>query len=117
MFVKVCGITNLEDGLAAAEAGARALGFIFYPPSPRAVTVDEVESFTSALPKSLWKVGVFVNEKPEIIRQIADRLQLDIAQLDLRTPQFLNPKTGEQEFKPATGSKIKVQFTTKRTAS
>ncbi len=81
MFVKVCGITNLEDGLAAVEAGARALGFIFYPPSPRGVTVQQVEEFAARLPGNIWKVGVFVDEQPEVIRSIAQRVGLDIAQL------------------------------------
>lgn len=81
MFVKICGITNLEDGLAAADAGARALGFIFYAKSPRGVTAGQVEAFAGNLPKDVWKVGVFVDEKPEVIRAIADRIGLDIAQL------------------------------------
>lgn len=81
MFVKVCGITNLEDGLAAVEAGARALGFIFYPPSPRGVTVQQVEEFAADLPGNIWKVGVFVDEQPEVIRSIAHRVGLDVAQL------------------------------------
>jgi phosphoribosylanthranilate isomerase len=81
MFVKICGITNLEDGLAAAKAGARALGFIFYAKSPRGVTADQVEPFVADLPKDVWRVGVFVDEKPETIRAIADRVGLDIAQL------------------------------------
>ena len=88
MFVKVCGITNLEDGIAAVDAGARALGFIFYPPSSRGVTVEQVEQFTARLPKDIWKVGVFVDEKPEVIRAISDRIGLDIAQLHgAETPQ------------------------------
>jgi phosphoribosylanthranilate isomerase len=81
MFVKICGITNLEDGLAAAGAGARALGFIFYAKSPRGVTADQVEAFAHDLPKDVWRVGVFVDEEPETIRAIADRVGLDIAQL------------------------------------
>ena len=81
MFVKICGITNLEDGLAAANAGARALGFIFYPKSSRGVTADQVETFAGDLPRDVWRVGVFVDEKPETIRAIADRVGLDIAQL------------------------------------
>src|SRR5436305_13552809 len=81
MFVKICGITNLEDGLEAAAAGARALGFIFYAKSPRGVTAEQVECFAADLPKDVWKVGVFVDENPETIRAIAERVGLDIAQL------------------------------------
>ena len=50
--------------LAAVDAGARALGFIFFDKSPRAVTADEIEQFVEEIPKDIWKVGVFVNESP-----------------------------------------------------
>ena len=81
MFVKICGITNREDALAAVEAGARALGFIFHPPSPRHVTATRLEPWIGEIPAHIWKVGVFVNEPPELIEQISARLQLHIAQL------------------------------------
>src|SRR3977135_1639522 len=81
MFVKICGITNREDALAAVDAGARALGFIFYDKSPRAVTAAQVETFVGDIPADVWKVGVFVNESPAKIEEIGARLNLDIAQL------------------------------------
>jgi phosphoribosylanthranilate isomerase len=81
MFVKICGITNREDALAAVEAGARALGFIFYDKSPRGVIADQIAAFVSDIPKDIWKVGVFVNESPARIEEIGTRLGLDIAQL------------------------------------
>jgi len=81
MFVKICGITNREDALAAVDAGARALGFIFYDKSPRAVTVAQIEAFVNDIPKDIWKVGVFVNESPAKIEEIGAALNLDIAQL------------------------------------
>ena len=81
MFVKICGITNREDALAAVEMGARALGFIFYDKSLRAVTPEQIETFVSDLPKGIWKVGVFVNESPAKIEEIGAQLGLDIAQL------------------------------------
>ena len=81
MFVKICGITNCEDAQAAVEAGARALGFIFYPPSPRSVTPAQLEAWIDQIPPHIWKVGVFVDELPESIEQIAAQLHLDIAQL------------------------------------
>jgi len=81
MFVKICGITNREDALAAVDAGARALGFIFYDKSPRAVTAAQIETFVNDIPKDVWKVGVFVNESPATIERIATRLGLDVAQL------------------------------------
>lgn len=81
MFVKICGITNRGDALAAVEAGARALGFIFYEKSPRAVTAAQIAEFAADIPKDIWKVGVFVNEAPAKIEEISAQLGLDIAQL------------------------------------
>jgi len=81
MWVKICGITNREDALAAIEAGARALGFIFYSRSPRHVTPAQLEPWIGQLPRDVWKVGVFVDESPEKIEQIAEQLGLDVAQL------------------------------------
>ena len=81
MFVKICGITNREDALAAVEAGARALGFIFYARSPRYVTAAQLEPWISEIPADVWKVGVFVDEAPETIGQIANQIGLDVAQL------------------------------------
>jgi phosphoribosylanthranilate isomerase len=81
MFVKICGITNREDALAAIEAGAGALGFVFHKPSPRYADPPAIAPWISEIPASIWKVGVFVNESPEAIEQIAGELKLDVAQL------------------------------------
>jgi phosphoribosylanthranilate isomerase len=81
MFVKICGITNREDAMAAVDAGATALGFIFYDRSPRAVTPAALESWIADLPADVWKVGVYVDETPENIGRISHHLNLDIAQL------------------------------------
>ncbi len=81
MFVKICGITNREDALAAIEAGAGALGFVFYKASPRCADPAALEPWIAEIPANVWKVGVFVNETPEAIEQIAANLKLDIAQL------------------------------------
>lgn len=68
--VKICGITNLEDALAAAEAGADALGFVFYPESPRFIEPGEVRNIIAKLPVFITTVGVFVDESEEMIRRI-----------------------------------------------
>jgi phosphoribosylanthranilate isomerase len=80
MFVKICGLTNKEDALAAVAAGARAIGFVFAP-SPRRADPDGIEPWIHEIPDNIWKVGVFVDESPEKIEQIAARLGLDVAQL------------------------------------
>lgn len=81
MFVKICGITNREDAMAAVDAGARALGFIFYAGSPRHTTPDRLEPWIDRLPPEIWKVGVFVDEARDSVERIGTRLGLDIAQL------------------------------------
>jgi phosphoribosylanthranilate isomerase len=59
-WVKICGMTNLEDALVAVEAGADAVGFVFYGKSPRCVTVEAVREIVGKLPESVEKIGVFV---------------------------------------------------------
>jgi len=81
MFVKVCGITNREDALAAIDAGAAAIGFVFASFSPRATTAPQIAPWIHEIPAHIWKVGVFVDEAPETIEEIAAQLNLDIAQL------------------------------------
>jgi phosphoribosylanthranilate isomerase len=60
-WIKICGITNLEDALVAVEAGADALGFVFYEKSPRNVTIERAQAIAERLPQDIEKVGVFVN--------------------------------------------------------
>jgi phosphoribosylanthranilate isomerase len=69
--IKICGITNLQDALAAANAGADALGFMFYERSKRWVTADAVAKITRELPPFVLRVGVFVDASPETVRDIA----------------------------------------------
>ena len=81
MMVKICGITNREDALAAAEAGASALGFNFYRDSPRYISPTGAAMIATRIPAQVWKVGIFVNETPETIARIALDVGLDVAQL------------------------------------
>ncbi len=69
-WVKLCGMTNLEDALVAVEAGADAVGFVFYEKSPRNVTVETARGICAKLPNGVEKVGVFVNSDCEEIRGV-----------------------------------------------
>lgn len=81
MQVKICGITNTEDALCAAENGAAALGFIFYPSSPRFIEPQKAREVIDRLPAHLVKVGVFVNEKEEYVKRVFEECRLDMIQL------------------------------------
>jgi phosphoribosylanthranilate isomerase len=81
MMVKICGITNREDALAAIDGGAAALGFNFYPASPRYIGLEEAADLVAGLPAGVWKVGVFVDELPEAVERTAGLVGLDIVQL------------------------------------
>jgi phosphoribosylanthranilate isomerase len=81
MMVKICGITNREDALAAVEAGASAIGFNFYRESPRYISHTGAAMIGEKIPANVWKVGVFVNETPEAIARIVLDAGLDVAQL------------------------------------
>lgn len=81
IVVKVCGITSAEDAQAAISAGAGALGFNFYPKSPRYVSPAEAAAITAGVPANVLKVGVFVNEAPGRIAEIVGEAGLDVAQL------------------------------------
>ena len=79
--VKICGITNLEDALIAVEAGADALGFVFFPGSPRFIAPEQAADIIRQLPPFVQMVGLFVNEEPAIVNSVADQSGLDLVQL------------------------------------
>lgn len=84
--IKICGITNLEDALLAAELGADALGFIFYPPSPRSVAPDAARAIIAQLPPLVSTVGVFVDEAASTVKELAAQVGLDWVQLHGKEP-------------------------------
>ena len=78
--VKICGITRLEDAFAAAQAGADALGFVFYEPSPRNVSLETAAAIIRQLPAYLTTVGLFVDADPEFVEQVLAKASLDLLQ-------------------------------------
>ncbi|MEL7045295.1 MAG: phosphoribosylanthranilate isomerase [Pseudomonadota bacterium] len=78
--VKICGIRTLDAALAACDAGADALGFVFYPPSPRFVEPEAVEEIIAALPPLVTTVGLFVNPAKEAVAGVLERCPLDALQ-------------------------------------
>ena len=87
--VKICGITNLEDALLAADLGANALGFIFSAKSPRCVAPGAAREIIRQLPPLVVSVGVFVDEEAAVVRDLAARVGLDWVQLHgAETPEY-----------------------------
>lgn len=80
-WVKICGITNLEDALVAVDADADAVGFVFHEKSPRKVDVETARAIVAALPERVEKAGVFVEQGADAILEIAERAGLTILQV------------------------------------
>ena len=78
--VKICGITRVEDALAAVNAGADAIGLVFYAPSPRCVTIAQAQQIVAALPPFVSVVALFVNALTAEIETILAQVRIDIVQ-------------------------------------
>jgi phosphoribosylanthranilate isomerase len=78
--VKICGITRVDDGLAAARAGADAIGLVFWPGSPRVVAVGQARAIAAVLPPFVTTVGLFVDPTPDHVRAMLAALPLDLLQ-------------------------------------
>lgn len=77
---KICGITRVEDALAAVSAGADAIGLVFYAPSPRYVDCEQAAAICAALPPFVTTVGLFVNAAEEAVRDVLDKVPLGLLQ-------------------------------------
>ena len=81
MLVKICGITRVEDAAAAVDAGARALGFVFWPKSPRFIDPYRARAIVSTLPPFVTAVGLFVNQPADYVTGVASLVKLGAVQL------------------------------------
>jgi len=94
MFVKICGITRLTDALHAVEQGATAVGFVLWPASPRAVTVERAAEIIAELPSNVMTVGVFVNEPKagvdtKLVNKNGEQLTVEFLAEDPSTERFV----------------------------
>jgi phosphoribosylanthranilate isomerase len=78
--VKICGITRVQDAVSAVNAGADAIGLVFYAPSPRCVTIAQAQQIVAALPPFVSVVGLFVNAPQTEIESVLSKVRLDIVQ-------------------------------------
>lgn len=78
--VKICGITRVDDALAAADLGADAIGLVFYPPSPRAVDIGQAQSIARAMPPFVTVVALFVNPSPADVETVLRAVPADLLQ-------------------------------------
>lgn len=105
--VKICGLTRPDDVKAAADAGADAVGFVFYPPSPRHVSVAQCARLLEALPAFVTSVGLFVDPDESFVRAVLDQVPLDLLQFHGDEPQafcsrFSRPYIKAVRMKPDT---------------
>lgn len=78
--IKICGITTREDAKMACDSGADAIGLVFYPPSPRYITIDHAIEVVNCLPPFTTSVALFVNAEREEIEHVLDNVAIDIIQ-------------------------------------
>lgn len=101
--VKICGLTQIEDVQCAVESGADAIGLVFYPPSPRAVSVLQAQVLAKATSPFVQRVGLFVDANSEQIQQVLAHVPLDLLQLhgheSAEQCQYIGEQTGRRWIK------------------
>jgi phosphoribosylanthranilate isomerase len=84
--VKICGITGREDAREAVRQGADAIGLVFYPPSPRALSIDQARDVVQGLPPFVTVVALFVDERREVVSNILQQVRVDLLQFHGQEP-------------------------------
>ncbi len=97
-WVKICGMTNLEDALTAVDAGADAVGFVFYEKSPRRISVEAAREIVEKLPQRVEKIGVFVDLESEQIREIV--LAVSLSAIQLHGPESMTSLSLWEDLRP-----------------
>ncbi len=109
--VKICGITNLEDAQLSAKFGADALGFNFYPKSPRYILPEDARKIIDELPEDILNVGVFVNEDLDKIIEITKTVNLDTIQLHgEETPELAKELKEKTELEIIKAFRVSSEF-------
>ncbi len=99
MKIKICGVRRLEDAVLATELGASALGFVFWPSSPRFIDPYRARPIVAALPPFVTTVGVFVNQPSEFVAEVARLLGLGAVQLHGDEPEGMYARSGWRVIK------------------
>ena len=97
--IKICGITRIKDARAAVDAGADAIGLVFWPGTPRVVGIDQAQAIVAALPPFITVVGLFVDPEPEAVRRVLDAVSIDVLQFHGREPAELCRAFGRRYVK------------------
>lgn len=97
--IKICGITRIEDALAAADAGADAIGLVFHAASPRAVSIEQAAAIVQALPPFVTSVGLFVDAGEQQINQVLSQVPLDLLQFHGDEPDAFCQRFGRPYLK------------------
>lgn len=100
MRVKICGITNIEDGIKAVELGADGLGFVFYPPSPRFITPKSAKEIIAHLPPFVSKVALFVKVTVDEVVKVCHQIGADTAQLHWEVSEGFLEKVAQKGIYP-----------------
>lgn len=97
--VKICGITRIADAHAAVDAGADAIGLVFWPGTPRVVGIDQAQAIVAALPPFMTVVALFVDPEPHAVRSVLDTVPIDVLQFHGSEPPHLCRAFGRRYVK------------------